>query len=66
MVKVIQLAAITLALSGCVSPGTFCSIAQPHLFTPQTQAVMTDEEVKQELKHNETGAKLCGWKPSGD
>ncbi len=53
-----------LIVFGCASPrGTYCSIAKPHRFSDATVNAMTDAEVQQELTHNRTGAKLCGWKP---
>jgi hypothetical protein len=52
------------AASACANgSGSFCSAARPHRFSDATVTAMTDEEVAQELAHNETGVKLCGWKP---
>jgi|HigsolmetaAR206D_1030411.scaffolds.fasta_scaffold02549_4 hypothetical protein len=44
--------------------GDFCSLAAPHYFSEDTFETMSDEEVAQELKHNEMGERLCGWKPA--
>lgn len=62
MVKVIALGSL-LALAACQTPSTgFCSVAKPHRHSASTIAAMTDAEVRQELSHNHTGSKLCGWK----
>lgn len=51
------------AVAGCSNgSGSFCAAAKPHRFSEVTLSAMTDEEIAQELAHNETGAKLCGWK----
>lgn len=48
------------AVSGCATATSdYCLIAKPHTFNDKTIDAMTDEEVKQELVHNETYAKLC-------
>ena len=47
------------AVSGCASTSEYCLIAKPHVFSDSTIDAMTDEEVKQELTHNEQYAKLC-------
>lgn len=60
MVKVLTLLAV-LALSGCVSAGSFCDVARP--FRPSSVAALSDADVAAALTHNEKGAKLCGWKP---
>lgn len=63
MVKVLTLAAL-LALAACASPkGSFCAIATPLRPSAATLAVMSDAEVRAMLQHNETGRKLCGWRP---
>ena len=47
-------------VSGCASvTSDYCLIAEPHEFSDPTVDVMTDEEVKQELTHNEQYDKLC-------
>lgn len=48
------------AVSGCATVvSDYCLIAKPHVFSSETIDAMTDEEVKQELTHNEQYAKLC-------
>lgn len=63
MVKVIALGALVM-LAACQTPSAgFCAVAKPHRHSASTIATMTDAEVRQELSHNQTGAKLCGWRP---
>lgn len=62
----IFIASISFILSACVG-GSFCAVADklggPHRFHGSTTNIMTEEESKQELAFNKTGAELCGWKP---
>lgn len=50
-----------ITVSGCASRAVsdYCLIAEKHRFTDSTIDVMTDEEVEQELRHNEIYDKLC-------
>lgn len=51
-------------LAGCsVSAGSFCRAAKPIYAAPQDATVISDRLVSSLNAHNETGAKLCGWKP---
>lgn len=60
----IAILCLMLALAACqTSKGSFCAIAEPIRPSKATLAAMTDAEVKAALAHNETGRKLCGWKP---
>ena len=49
-------------LGGCATAGSgdFCAVASP--IRPIVKDVLTDGTVRQILAHDETGAKLCGWK----
>jgi len=59
-----RLVALCILLAGCgQTAGTFCEFGEPHTFTERTLSVMTAAEVKQELRHNKKGERLCGWKP---
>lgn len=63
MVKVAALV-LLIALAACqTSKGSFCAIADPIRPSAAALASMTDAEVRKALEHNETGARLCGWKP---
>lgn len=63
MVKVLTLAAL-LVIAACASPkGSFCTIATPLRPSSEALAVMSDTEVRAMLQHNETGRKLCRWRP---
>jgi len=62
MVKILALLSI-LVLGACSSTGTFCDIAEPHRHSDAVVDAMNQNEVNQELAHNETGMKLCGWRP---
>lgn len=53
-----------LALSGCVSAGgSFCDINRPFRPTPAELAALSDAQVTEQLRINEIGQKLCGWRP---
>lgn len=61
MVKIALL--LLLALAACTTAkGSFCAISQPMRLSKATIQTMTEAEVKAALVHNQTGAKLCGWK----
>lgn len=45
------------------STGEFCKISRPIYFDPADRMTRTTEA--EIIKHNEVGAKLCGWKPPG-
>lgn len=55
---------VLLVMAGCQTGGggSFCAVSSAHRFTQGTIDAMTDEEARQEVVHNETGEKLCGWK----
>lgn len=60
MVKYVILALI---LSACTtSRGDFCKLSEPHSFSKEAIAAMSDEEVANELTHNLMGKEFCGWK----
>jgi len=42
-------------------PGDFCDVAAA--IRPSRQDVLTEETKLQILKHDEYGAKVCGWTP---
>lgn len=67
MVKVIAVviaAAALLALVACTAPsGSFCEIAKPMRPSAAEIAAMSDARVAEVLAHNETGRRLCGWRP---
>lgn len=54
-----------LLLAGCASGprGSFCQVSEAHRFSDAAINAMSDAEVARELKHNRTGAALCGWRP---
>ena len=57
---------LLLVVTGCASgrvTDDFCLTVQPLRFTQKTIDAMTDDEVADVLKHNEFGAKRCGWMP---
>lgn len=65
MVKVIAAIALAAALAGCATTqptGSLCTIGP---FRPDTGASerWTDDEMDQLIVLNESGEKLCGWKP---
>lgn len=56
--------AALLALSACQhGGGGFCDIARPMRPSEAALAAMTPAEVADMLGHNETGQRLCGWRP---
>lgn len=62
-IRSIALMSILASLGGCATAagnGDFCSVASP--IRPSVQDVLTDGTARQILAHDETGAKLCGWK----
>ncbi|MBN9220405.1 MAG: hypothetical protein J0I79_20855 [Mesorhizobium sp.] len=64
MGKGLMLAAIAVALTGCVAAkGGFCAVSSPLRLSAGTVDALSDVEVKALLAHNLKGAKLCGWKP---
>lgn len=63
MVKALILA-VLIALAGCqATKGSFCAISSPIRLSSQAIDHLSDAEVKDILARNETGRKLCGWKP---
>lgn len=63
MVKIVTLM-LVVALVGCTTTsGSFCAIEKPTRLSTKAIAALSDAEVKTILAHNETGQKLCGWKP---
>lgn len=48
------------AAISCASTNDYCLIAEKHQFSDATIDAMTDEEVKQELTHNEQYKEICG------
>lgn len=48
-------------LAGCETSVRSCDWAEP--IRPSRQDVLTLGTERQILTHNETGARLCGWKP---
>lgn len=52
------------ALGGCQTVGgSFCKVARPIIAEESDREVISDSLVAQINAHDETGAKLCGWKP---
>lgn len=50
------------AVSGCANgPVEDCQIFGPIYPTAQDADMISDDLVEQLLRHNETGAALCGW-----
>lgn len=52
---------LVLALSGCMSGGSFCLIESPRRPSPIEIATMSDRAIEADLAHNIKGEKLCGW-----
>jgi ABC-type uncharacterized transport system substrate-binding protein len=51
---------LILGVTSCGSTiNSYCAIAKPHVFSDAAVDAMSDEEVKQELTHNEQYAKVC-------
>ncbi len=54
---------IAVSIAGCATdlrPKSDCDWAQP--IKPSRQDVLTRQTNEQILAHNESGAKICGWK----
>lgn len=47
--------------AGCEIRGDFCDIASPIL--PSRDDVLTEGTTRQIVAHNETGERLCRWRP---
>ena len=65
--RLILIGALTLACGGCAAPQTrtvtdYCTPWRPIYISKQD--VLTDPTARAILQHDETGAKLCGWKPN--
>ena len=55
---------LLIALAGCqTTRGSFCEISQPTRLSRAAIAALSDAEVKKILADNETGRRLCHWKP---
>lgn len=51
-----------LILAGCTTTGgDFCLLASP--IRPSASDVLTEGTARQILTFNETGARVCAWKP---
>lgn len=60
----ITLCAAFLVLAGCATTqtaGSYCDIARPLRLSEKTISVMSDAEVRDVLKHNSVGQRLCHW-----
>lgn len=64
MVKALTLTAMIL-LAGCqtVPKGSFCQVSKPIRLPKVAIAMLTADEQRDVLAHNQKGAKLCGWRP---
>lgn len=63
MGKVIALLAL-LTLAACqTASGSFCDLNRPQRLTEAEIAALSDEQVKEALRTNELGQRLCGWRP---
>ncbi len=63
MLRITMLSALLFLAACTTTKGTFCAISKPLRPSEATIAAMSDAEVADMLRHNEAGAKLCGWKP---
>lgn len=57
--------ALTVLASGCttgLATETGCAAFRPIYLTGAEIEALTDESVAQVLAHNNTGARLCGWR----
>lgn len=64
MSKLLAIAALAIALSGCVtSVGDFCKIAKPIRTPREAVDLLPEPELDRQLAHNRYGAKHCGWTP---
>lgn len=48
--------------AGRASPQTFCTAGHPIYLSKEDK--LTKETTRAIVGHNETGKKLCGWKPA--
>jgi hypothetical protein len=57
--------AVSVSVSGCATSvlDEYCLIEKPYRPTAAEFAVMSPDNEKQVLSHNEYGATRCGWKP---
>lgn len=58
--------ALALLVSGCThgrATDTGCAAFRTIYLTSAEIDMLTDESAAQVLAHNETGARLCGWRP---
>jgi predicted phosphoribosyltransferase len=64
MVKTLTIAALV-ALAACTTTprGSFCSVSEPIRLRAEIVDQLSDEEVKEVLRHNAKGERLCRWKP---
>lgn len=65
MLKPIFAVTLALLVTGCVTgrgTDTGCAAFRPIYLTVAEIDALTDDSVAQVLAHNETGAKLCGWR----
>ena len=61
MVKIAALITV-LVLAGCqAGGGSYCDVAEPIRLSSGAVDALDDRDVNAVLRHNETGAKLCGW-----
>ncbi len=60
LTKSLMLTCVAIFASGCVTNS--CDWAQPIRPTANDVAVVSEGLARDLLTHNETGAKLCGWK----
>lgn len=49
-------------VTGCASTADWCAVNRPIRPTAADVETMSDGTARQLLEHNQTGAKLCGWK----
>jgi hypothetical protein len=61
LTKSLMLTCAAIFLSGCVQT-TSCDWAKPIRPTANDVAVVSDGLARDLLVHNQTGAKLCGWR----
>lgn len=61
---------IAVPVAGCASrpaptpPDAWCLMNAPRYPSPEVFAVMSNGEKADLVVHNETGERLCGWKPA--
>lgn len=64
LARILTLALISASTAGCATNAAFksdCDWARPIL--PSREDVLTRETKEQIVAHNETGERLCKWKP---